>query len=615
MCGIAGWIDWVEDLTHQSSLVEHMAETLNHRGPDVKGCWLSRRAAFSHRRLIVIDPQGGIQPMVYTAGDHAYAITYNGEIYNFRELRSDLEARGHTFRTHSDTEVLLHTYMEWGEECVRHLNGIFAFGLWDSKKQQLLLARDHLGVKPLFYAQRGSALLFASELKALLAHPLVKAEIDQEGLAEIFKVGPTNTPGCAIYRDVYELRPGCMLICTYNGTRLAQYWALRSAPHTDDLPTTVEHIRILLEDTMRHQMIADVPLVTLLSGGLDSSGVTALAARERKQDGKTLQTYSIDFVDSAMHFHGNALRPDRDAPWVQQVSEYLGTTLHTLTLDTPELIENLLVPLYAHDLPAMGQMETSLYLLFKAMKKEATVALSGESADELFGGYPWFHHEEVLVAETFPWDVMITGEEGESKENHYAWLSGEVRAKIQPEAYSARRYQEAIAEVPRLAGEDARSAKMREIFYLNLTRFLPMLLDRKDRMSMAAGIEVRVPFCDYRLVEYVWNIPWEMKTVGNIEKGILREAFADVLPDDVRNRRKSAYPSSQNPSYLQAVQNWTVDILNDSNAPILPLINQSTVRAIAESEVPIHVGDWAGYLFERIIQINAWLKEYHVTIR
>jgi asparagine synthase (glutamine-hydrolysing) len=380
MCGIAGWIDWTEDLTHQRMCLEGMAETLDHRGPDEKGYWLSSHAALAHRRLIVIDPQGGTQPMIYTVGDYTYGIVYNGELYNFRELRSELEVRGHAFHTQSDTEVLLHTYLEWEEDCVQHLNGIFAFGLWDGKKQQLLLARDHLGVKPLFYAQRGSAFLFASELKALLAHPLVKAEVDQEGLTEILKPGPAVTPGNAAYYGVYALRPAHILICTYESTRFIQYWTLRSAPHTDNLSVTIEHLRALLEDTVRRQMIADVPLVTLLSGGLDSSGLTALAAREMKQEGKTLQAYAIDFVDSAQHFHSNPFRPDLDIPWAQQVSDYLESKLDTVIVDTPEMIENLLVPLYARDLPGNGQIETSLYLLFKAIKKTCNGCLIGRSS-------------------------------------------------------------------------------------------------------------------------------------------------------------------------------------------------------------------------------------------
>lgn len=610
MCGITGWIDWQVDLSDQGALLDKMVGCLQPRGPDEQGCWLSPRAALAHRRLIVIDPQGGKQPMLYQVGNNTYAITYNGEIYNFREIRAELEQHGHTFHTHSDTEVLLHAYTEWGEDCVYHLNGIFAFGLWDEAKQQLLLARDHLGVKPLFYAQRGSAILFASELKSLLAHPLVKAEVTAEGLAEIFTFGRT-TPGFAVFRDVHEMRPGHMIAFTRERARTTRYWSLRSAPHTDDLETTVERIRALLEDTVRRQLIADRPVVAMLSGGLDSSGLTALAGREFQREGKTLHTYSIDFVDSAQHFQNSAIRPNLDAPWVQRVSEHVGTTHHTIMIDTPELVENMLVSLYAHDIPGMGQMEASIYLLFKAMKQDATVAISGESADEVFGGYPWFYSEDALNASTFPWMALMGGRSQD------AWLSPEAREQLRLSEYIERRYREALAEVPRLAGEDARAARMREMLYLNQTRFLSMLLNRKDRMSMAVGFEVRVPFCDYRLVEYVWNIPWEMKTVDNIEKGILRRALAGVLPDDARMRRKSAYPASQNPTYLQAIRDWTLQMINDPQAPIRPLVNIPAIQAMATGNIPGMEGqpsDFAVMLLERIIHINTWLKDYHIRI-
>ncbi len=608
MCGIAGWVDWKDDLTRQGPMVERMASTLCHRGPDAQGQWLSPHAALAHRRLVVIDPEGGGQPMIYQESGHTYAITYNGELYNFRELRRELERGGHTFRTQSDTEILLHAYVEWGEECVCHLNGIFAFGVWDEQKQRLLLVRDHLGVKPLFYAQRGSAILFGSELKVLLAHPLVKAEVDAHGLAELFSF--RRSPGSAVYRDIRELRPGHMAVCDRNGMHITRYWSLRSAPHHDDLQTTVEHIRALLEDTVKHQLIADVPVVAMLSGGIDSSGLTALAANEFKREGKPLHTYSIDFVDSAQHFQGNAMRSGLDEPWVKRVSEYVGTPHHTITVDTPELIENLLVPLHAHDLPSIGQMETSLYLLFKAMKQEATVAISGESADEVFGGYPWFHSEAAIKAQTFPWLAHL----GEYREAVFSWLSADLVQKVHPAEHTQQQYHKIIAEVPRLEGEDAQAARMREIFYLNLTYYLPMLLDRKDSMSMATGFEVRVPFCDYRLVEYVWNIPWEMKTIDHIEKGILRRAFAGLLPDDARNRKKSAYPSSQNPAYLEALRNLTLHILNDSNAPVQPLINAQVVRTMAEGKVPGPSEEATLFLFERVIQTNEWLKDYHVTL-
>lgn len=602
MCGIAGWIDWDNDLTHQGTQMKFMADALCHRGPDAQGQWLSPHAALAHHRLIVIDPETGAQPMVYHEGERTYAITYNGEMYNFRELRQELESYGHTFHTHSDTEVLLYAYAQWGEACIHHLNGIFAFGLWDEQKQQLLLARDHMGVKPLFYAQRGNAILFGSELKVLLAHPLIKAEVDTAGLAEVLTF--VRTPGSGVYRNVCELRPGHIAICREQNIRVSRYWTLRSALHTDDLETTAEHIRMLLEDIVKHQLISDVPLVTLLSGGLDSSGLTTMAAREFQRDGRELHTYSIDFVDSAQYFHSTPLHASLDAPWVKRVSEHVGSRHHTITVDSSALVENLLVPLHAADIPTAGQMSSSLYLLFKAIKQDATVALSGESADEIFGGYPWFHTEAALNTPTFPWLPAFHGF-GEM----LSWLSADLLQKVQPIAHIERQYRQMLAEVPRLAGENALEARRREMFYMNMTHFLPFLLERKDRMSMATGFEARVPFCDYRLVEYVWNIPWEMKMVDNIEKGILRRAFAHVLPHDVLYRKKSAYPSAQHPTYDKAIRAWALHILDTPNAPIQPLIKPPVVRAWLE-QADFGVVPFA----ERFIHLNAWLDKYQITL-
>lgn len=611
MCGITGWVDWEQDVAQQSAILERMSATLRYRGPDAKGIWLSPRVGFAHRRLIVIDPVSGGQPMTYEVGSRTYALTYNGEIYNFRELRSELETLGHTFRTRSDTEVILHAYVQWGEEFAARLNGIFAFGLWDEQQQKLLLVRDHLGVKPLFYAQRGSAIIFGSEIKALFQHPLVKPEVDADGLTDIVGAMVIRTPGFGYYHDVHEVRPGHMLSFERERKRDIQYWSLRSAPHTDDLETTIQHIQALLEDTVKRQLIADVPVVSMLSGGLDSSGLTALAAQEFRRNGQKLHTYSIDFKESADHFIGNDMRPSLDGPWVTRVAEHAQTEHHTIMIDTPELLENMLEPVYAHDVPAMGQIETSLYLIFKAMKENATVALSGESADEVFGGYPWYHYEEVLQAKTFPWLTMLGRHEGVTSMQR-PLLSADMLQKLRPFEYINRRYQEALAEVPLLEGEDPIAAKRREIMYMGLTRWLPLLLDRKDRMSMATGFEVRVPFCDHRLVQYVWNIPWEMKNVDGIEKGILRRALRDALPDDARMRRKSAYPSSQHPSYIKGVCDRVLDILSNPNAAVRPLIDVPAWQAIATRQGPELSQDFAISSLERIIQLEAWIIHYQV---
>lgn len=615
MCGIAGWIDWEEDLSHQRPLIEQMAQTMCYRGPDAQGSWVSPRAALAHHRLFVIDPQGGKQPMIYQEQGRTYALTYNGEIYNFRELRRQLESHGHAFRTHSDTEVLLHAYLEWGQHCVRRLNGIFAFGLWDEQKQQLLLARDHLGVKPLFYAQRGSALLFGSELKVLLAHPRVKPEIDARGMAEVFGFG--RAPGSGVYRDISELRPGHLAISTRERLQIDCYWQLQSAPHLDDVDTTSEKLRALLEDGVKRQLIADVPISTMLSGGLDSSVLTALAAREFQRAGKTLHTYSLDYVESSRHFQDDVMHPSLDAPWVQRVAGHVQSQHHVILLDTPELIENMLVPMRAHDLPAGGQIETSLYLLCKAMKHDSTVALSGESADEVFGGYPWFHNDEAINAPTFPWFALLGSTAGQKRtfnaQAMAGWLAPEVMQTARPFEYMQQLYQQTLAEVPRLPGEAPREARIREIFYLGIVHLLSYLLERKDRMSMLVGFEVRVPFCDYRLVEYVWNIPWDLKTIGQSEKGILRHAMSGLLPQDVLSRRKSAYPTSQNPSYTQQARAWALQILNDANAPIQPFLNRSVARPLVEGTTALP-DQAAASLYERIIQLNAWLQEYHVSV-
>jgi asparagine synthase (glutamine-hydrolysing) len=605
MCGIAGWISWDQDLSGESATVSRMAQAVRHRGPDGQGVWVSPRAALAHRRLIVIDAETGGQPMVYQQGDQTFVVTFNGEIYNFQELRRELEGKGHRFKTRSDTEVLLHCYVEWGEDCVERLNGIFAFALWDEARQRLCLARDHLGVKPLFYAERGASILFGSEIKALLAHPAVRPVVSSDGLAQIFS-SVIHEPGATVYKDVHEVAPAHRIIFEPGGATVTRYWSLRSAPHPDSLDATVEHIRALLDDTVSRQLVADVPVTVMLSGGLDSSGIAALAVREFKRLGRSLSTYSLDFTDHAEHFSPDATHLSLDTPWALQVAAYLGTDQRTVVIDPGELLDNLLLPTMAHDKPAFGQVESSLYLLCKAIKRDATVALSGESADEVFGGYTWFFQPEAIKGSSFPWMPPSRGPS--------PLLSAELLAKASPDAYVARCYAEALAEVPRLAGEPAEEARRRELFFLNQTRFLPVVLDRKDRLSMAAGLEVRVPYCDYRLVEYVWNIPWAMKTVDDIEKGILRRALSDVLPRDALSRKKNPYPLTQHPAYFAAIRELVLQLVGDPNAAIRPFIELAVVRALATPSGDQAKNPQLNMLFERILQIEGWFKSYRVEI-
>ncbi|MDI6906024.1 MAG: asparagine synthase (glutamine-hydrolyzing) [Thermoanaerobacterales bacterium] len=614
MCGIAGWIDWELDLTQERDVVEAMGATLACRGPDDGGIWLSPHAGLAHRRLVVVDPAGGGQPMVRRRGKDAFVIVYNGELYNTPDLRRELDVRGYTFQGHSDTEVLLTAYIEWGPGCVERLNGIFAFGVWSEKSQSLFLARDRLGVKPLFYAKRGHGLLFGSELKALLAHPAVEPAVDAEGLAEIFVMGPGRTPGHGVFQNVAEVKPGCWLLFDRKGLHHHRYWTLESRPHGDGLEATVAHVRDLLRDTVERQLVADVPVCVLLSGGLDSSAVTAFAAEAFTRAGfGAVHTYSVDYAENDRYFAPNEFQPDADAPWTRRVSAFLGTRHRTVLIDTPELAEALKVVVRARDLPGMADVDSSLYLFCREVKREATVALSGEAADEVFGGYPWFRREEDLNADSaFPWARMTR--------ERARLLSPELAALIRPEEYMAERYHEALSEVPRLPGEDPREARIREISYLSLTRFMPTLLDRKDRMSMAVGLEVRVPYCDHRLVQYVWNVPWVIKSCDGRAKGLLRRALAGVLPNDVLGRRKSPYPKTHHPAYLDAVRNWVLRILEDPASPLRSLVNVEAVRDVARLAESLNI-PWYGQLMTGpqllayLAQVDLWLREYGVVIR
>ncbi|MDQ6418710.1 asparagine synthase (glutamine-hydrolyzing) [Paenibacillus sp. LHD-117] len=613
MCGITGWIDWNSDLTRESANLERMTDTLAPRGPDAAGTWISAHCALGHRRLSVIDPENGAQPMIRYTGDDQYIVVYNGELYNAPELRKELESRGRAFTTTCDTEVLLVAFMEWGRSCVERFNGIFAFAIWDVTAQELFLARDRLGVKPLFVCRQDGLFIFGSEPKCILEHSAMKAEVGAEGLAEIFVMGPARTPGQGVYKNLGELRPGQCMVVNRAGVKTITYWQLRSTPHEQNVEETAKYVGELLRDTVERQLVSDVPVCTLLSGGLDSSALTTLAVQYYDANGQgNVHTYSVDYRDNDKHFQAHAFQPNRDAPWIERMTSHLKTIHHPIQFDTPELVAALRDATFARDLPGMADVDASLLLFCHEIKKGATVAISGEAADELFGGYPWFHREEALKADTFPWS-LATGMRADL-------LAPEVAAWIKPQEYIADRYADAVAEVPKLDGEDEVRSRMRRMSYLNITRFMPTLLDRKDRMSMAAGLEVRVPFCDHRLVEYVWNIPWEIKTAGDREKGILRKALQGVLPDDVLYRKKSPYPKTHNPNYLAAVKGLLLDVLNDPNSPLLPLINVKKVRELAESDSARSNIPWFGQLmsgpqlFAYLYQVNLWLKHYKVSV-
>jgi asparagine synthase (glutamine-hydrolysing) len=616
MCGLAGWLSFQRDLTLHTSIAAAMNATLECRGPDSHGIWASRHALLAHRRLAVIDLEGGKQPMASAEDSRSPVITYTGETYNYRELREELRDLGHVFRTDSDTEVVLRAYLEWGAAFAERLTGIYAMAIWDPRTEELLLVRDRMGVKPLYYWPTDDGVIFGSEPKAILAHPHTEAVVDAEGLREIF--GIVKTPGHAVFRGMHEVRPGTVVRFSRAGRQVSRYWQLTAREHTDDFDTTVATVRSLLEEIVSSQLVADVTVGTLLSGGLDSSAVTALAARALSRgdgSGRPVLAFSVDFKGHSERFQANVQWADPDTPFAVEVAEHVGAEHVIVELDNADVLDDEVREqvLRAQDLPvSTGDMEYSLLVLCRALKQRMTVALSGEAADELFGGYTWFHDREAVEGDTFPWHHPFEKAGGIG-----ALRTVGLWGRLGLTEYVKQRYAEALEEVPRLAGESGLQARMRELTYLNLTRWENFLLDRKDRISMATALEVRVPFTDHRLVEYVYNTPWEMKSFDGREKSLLRAAMRGVLPDSVLDRKKNPYPSTQDRGYERAVRERLEAVIAADDSPVLRLASREEIRRLLDAPEGAYSmgGPWsARAVLERLVEFDRWVRLYDVRI-
>ncbi|MFJ9870384.1 asparagine synthase (glutamine-hydrolyzing) [Streptomyces sp. NPDC101165] len=602
MCGITGWVSFHSDARTQTPVIEAMTATLAPRGPDAGGVWLGERAAIGHRRLAVIDLEGGVQPMTDRPDEPTVVLSHSGEIYNHHPLRAELRSRGHVFRTRSDTEVVLRAYAEWGEAAAEHLEGMFAFAVWDEREQRLLLVRDRLGVKPLHWAAVDGGLAFASEPKALFAHPEIRPRVDADGLREayslLFNTGPT------VWSGVREVQPGGLLVLDRDGIRERRYWQLEAAPHTDDLDTTVERIGGLVGAAARSQLESDVPLCSLLSGGLDSTVLTALLAdelRSRQGPEARIRSYAVDYSDQAVEFTGDVLRTGHDTPYAVEAGAFIGTDHSTVVLDPRSLLDlgHRTAVVAARDSPiGVGDMDTSLYLLFGEIRQHSTVALSGEAADEVFGGYPWFHSPRALAAGTFPW-LLVTGDEAAMP------LNPELDLRIAE--FRDDTYRTALAAVPHLDEETPAEHRQRELQHLSLTRWLRQLLYRKDRLSMAQGLEVRVPYCDHRLVEYAFTTPWALKSHDGREKSLLRAAGAGLAPDSVLHRPKNHYPATHHPDYNRGLQQLARDAL--AAEQVRALTDETRLEPCLDT--PPDRLEWGHRLrLERVVDLALWLDHH-----
>ncbi len=605
MCAIAG----ILDLEADEALKQRILATMARRGPDRQSSYSEEDCHLLHARLSVIDPEGGAQPMKLETQQETYTIVYNGELYNTPELRRELERMGHSFMTHSDTEVLLHAYIQWKEKCPERCNGIFAFAVWEHKARRLFLARDRMGVKPLFYMLHRGGLLFASEIKTILQYPSVRPVLDAEGAAQILLLGPGRIPGSGVFHDIMELEPGCCGYYQGGKFHIWRYWMLKDREHTDSFDRTAETVRELVLDAIGRQMVSDVPIGTFLSGGLDSSLITAVCARHMKEQGRTLSTFSVDYVDNEKYFVPNKFQPNSDAAYIRMMQQAVNSDHHWCVLSPEDLTAELENATFARDLPGMADVDFSLLAFCRRIREHVTVALSGECADEIFGGYPWYRDPQVRSVDGFPW--------AQNTDHRCRMLAPDLGAKIDGKEFVYRQYRRTCEESDILPGTSAQERRMKEMMNLNMRWFMQTLLDRKDRMSMYSGLEVRVPFCDCRIAEYLYGVPWEYKDYQGKEKGLLRFAMEGILPEEVLWRKKSPYPKTWDPRYTELVSSRLRALLLEKDAPLYQLVSRESAKALLDAEP---AWPWYGQLMRRpqtiafLLQIDVWLRQYHVNI-
>ncbi len=609
MCGIAGAVSYICNIQDEKNAFLRMQKVLTPRGPDQDGTYFDDSCALLHTRLVVLDRENGRQPMTQVYEENTYTLVYNGELYNTAELRAELQSAGHTFRSHGDTEVVLKAYLEWKEHCVERFNGIFAFAVWDKQNQRLFLARDRIGVKPLFYARTDTHFLFASEIKALFASGKLSARLDLNSVAEVMLLGPGRTPGCGVFQDVCELPPAHCAILDRDGLHVSRYWALCDRPFTDTFEQAVEKVRYLVTDAVQRQLVSDVPVCTFLSGGLDSSIISSVADREFTARGEQLHTFTVTYKDNDLYFKKSKFQPNSDSQFVGLMNDYLHAQNHLITLDTEDLVAALYLAVDARDLPGMADVDSSLLLFCKEIKKYGTVALSGECADEIFGGYPWYRDETIRLREGFPW--------AQSTSYRKSFLQDDLARKLHAEEFVYQKYADTVAAADKCAGLSDTEARMKEMMKLNLDWFMQTLLDRKDRMSMYNALEVRVPFCDYRIAEYLYTVPWEFKDYKHYEKGLLREAVKGLLPEEILWRKKSPYPKTHNPAYLAAVRRELQKVLDNTRAPLFQIVKKSALQDLMTQDVQ---QPWYGQLMTTpqtiayFVQVNYWLEKYRPEI-
>lgn len=596
MCSICGLIDFHNALENKDLKVINMGKTLKHRGMDDDGVFCFNNGAFQHNRLAVMDVENGKQPMSITYASKKYTIVYNGEIYNCNELKKELAEHGINFRTNCDTEVVLYSYIVFKEKCVEKLNGIFAFAIYDDCENKVFLARDRFGIKPFFYTLFGSTFAFASEIKALLTLPEVKPIIDKKGLWQLLFLAPITLEGQTVFKDIFEIKPGYCGTFSADGLSLYKYFEL-TPEYLDITPNEAKcEVERLLKDIVKRQIVSDVPLCTFLSGGLDSSALSALANLEYKKQGKWLCTYSFEYEDNKQNFKQSLFQPQGDDEYAVFLADYLDTDHTVLTIPTKTVADLLKDATYFRDFPGQADIDSSLLYFCKEVKKNHTVAISGECSDEIFGGYPWFYREEMLYSDFYPFihdpfaRINLFDKTKTNAQEGYKYLSGVYRNDIN--------------SVKTLESDSEKSKTARVATILSTKYFMTNLLERKDRMSMASSLEVRVPFADHRLAQFVYNVPWEIKFENNTEKALLRNALTDYLPDKILWRKKSPYPKTHNPKYEQLISEMLEKSLKQDDSRLAEILDFDVYNSLKQKENIT----WFGQLMQKP-QLLAWIYQ------
>jgi asparagine synthase (glutamine-hydrolysing) len=606
MGGLGGWIDFEKNLFECGDVARSMLDKLKERGSDSCGIYLQRgtmlmQSSFDEAEVNV--------PLKRSAKGEVFAIVCDGYLTNREDLKRELSLLGYCFFDGGDAELILCSYIEWGLSCLDRLEGAYSFAVWKERENLLFAARDRMGIKPLYYYSYGEGLAFASQIKALFKCPEIKAEVDENGLMQIFFLGPGKISGSGIYKDILELKPGECLVFDEGGLKTYTYWKLNAAPFEDTADEAAEKVRQRIYFSVKSLADSGFSVASMLSGGLDSSIVAAIAFEHLKSKGKSLSTFSVDYEGNRLNFLSNSFQPEADYRYIDLMGERLGSPHSEVVLNNLDLAGALREAAAARDLPGMGDIDSSLLLFAKEIAEGFPVCLSGECADELFGGYPWYHDEGMLNCGTFPWSRSLEMRKG---------LIRKGLIKAEPDGFVRDLYQKTIDETECLPQDSPGEKLMRQMFSLNFYWFMQTLIDRGDRMCAAAGLEMRMPFCDHRLAEYAFNMPCHIKNYGEREKGILRHAFKELLPHEVVWRKKSPFPKTFSQEYIFRVKKMLTDIIKGGRY-LKELTDIEYLRKLYDLG-PYSTAPWYGQLmrlpqlFAYLIQIEYVFEEHNVNL-